>query len=134
MASTSTHLPLVSIPDAIKVRADYHAKVLTVIKHLEEFLHIDEAGNSKLLDETRLKPETTEFVLNLVECIAAKVHDKQQMTLDIMNDVFSLSVDEQIQIQKDIEYIIKSGLVKRVGILKKLAYSAFKLFKIVFLP
>ena len=93
---------------------DIIAKVSLTIKEIPEYSSL------------KLNHDLCVYVLNLVvNMVQSKKLDIPSIVVAIMTKVFSLNEEETTSLKKQIEYLISSGAVKKIGMFK----LAFKYLK-----
>ena len=92
---------------------DIIAKVSLTIKEIPEYT-------------LKLNHDLCVYVLNLVvNMVQSKKLDIPSIVVAIMTKVFSLNEEETTSLNKQIEYLISSGAVKKIGMFK-LAFKCLK--------
>ena len=100
---------------------DIIAKVSLTIREIPEY------------NSLKLNHDLCVYVLNLVmNMVQSKTLDIPTIVVAIMTKVFSLNEEETGLLNKQIEYLISSGAVKKVGFLKiAFKYLKKKVYKII---
>lgn len=75
----------------------------------------------------RLSPEITKLICAVIEEVSYKSKKRKQggklnkktLVIDILNDLFELTEDEQKLVDKDIEFIVDNNLIHRTTLCEK---------------
>ena len=74
------------------------------------------------INKLKLNIEITEIVVNLCENLCdkkASIQDKRNLVINILNDIFSLNVDETNVINQQLDYIYDNDLIIKIPKFKK---------------
>lgn len=87
----------------------------------------DELKKIPNLNDLRLSPEITKLICAVIEEVSYKSKKRKQggklnkktLVIDILNDLFELTEDEQKLVDKDIEFIVDNNLIHRTTLCEK---------------
>lgn len=87
----------------------------------------DELKKIPNLHDLRLSPEITKLICAVIEEVSYKSKKRKQggklnkktLVIDILNDLFELTEDEQKLVDKDIEFIVDNNLIHRTTLCEK---------------
>jgi hypothetical protein len=114
----SNPLPTVKVKNSIKIFTKGNIIVDQIIKHVQTIPNYQNLKNDM---------ELLEYICQMIEEMVKKGNrkkqnkiDKQQLVINILQQLFQLNPNEIDQVKKTIEYFVANGIVKKKTVLKKL--------------
>jgi hypothetical protein len=123
--------PPLSLKATLKTNSKFEAiktHILGLLGVLGQRKFID---SSPLVIKTRMTLEMTEFVTNLIENIVGRGTsiNKKELAIQILTDIYTLTPEEIIVVNQQIQYIYDSGLICKIPFLDKVKNALWGVLK-----